>query len=404
MALPTLEELRAWDRDDPLGHFRDRFLLPPGVIYLDGNSLGALPRQTAERQAAVVGTQWGERLIRSWKEGWLDAPLRIGGKIARIVGARPCEVAVADSTSVNLFKLMVAGLKLRPGRTAILTEAGNFPTDLHIATGVLECVPGAELRVVTAGEIMRALTPDIGLLVLTHVHYQSGFQHDMAALTQAAHEAGALVLWDLSHSVGAVKVDLDGCGADLAVGCGYKFLNGGPGAPAFLFAAERLHADLASPLRGWMGHADPFGFSDEWQPAPGMARFLCGTPPILSMAALESGIDLFLEADQAALFAKGARMFTLFKTLAAEWCAGTELTLLSPDAPKHRGSHIAFGHPEAAAIMESLESGQVIGDFRPPRTLRFGLTPLYTSFEDIWLAAAALAAAVHETERRQTGR
>lgn len=387
----TLAEARARDAADPLRPFRDRFALPEGVIYLDGNSLGALPRATPARVAAAVADEWGEGLIRSWNAAaWIDAPGRVGGKIAALIGAEPHEVTVADSTSVNLYKLLVAALGAQPGRRAILTEPGNFPTDLYLAQGVAATLPGVEVRTVPRADLAGAIDPDVAVVMLTHVHYRTAERYDMAALTAAAHAAGALVLWDLSHSVGAVPIDLNRCDADLAVGCSYKYLNGGPGAPAFLFVADRHQATLASPLTGWMGHAAPFEFGDGYRPGAGVKRFLCGTPPILGLAALESAVDLFGEVDRTALFAKGQALCDAFVAAVEDRCAGFGLTLVSPRGPASRGSHIAFAHADAWPVMAALVARGVVGDFRAPDLLRFGFTPLYTGFEDVWHAVETL--------------
>ena len=287
-----LDKARELDAADPLSHFRDRFVLPDGVIYLDGNSLGALPKAAIERVEQVVAGEWGEGLIRSWNDAdWITLPQRIGAKIAPLIGAKSNEVIVADSVSVNLFKLMSAALGMRPGRKVILSEPGNFPTDLYMIQGLQE-LGLAKQRLIERGQILEALGEDIALLLLTHVHYKSGAMHDMNALTKAAHDAGALVLWDLSHTGGAMPVDLNGVGADFAVGCGYKYLCGGPGAPAYAYVAERHHDALHQPLSGWMGHAQPFAFEDDYVPAPGVDRLLCGTPQIISMSALEVGFLL----------------------------------------------------------------------------------------------------------------
>ena len=383
----TLDEARARDAADPLRSFRNRFALPDGVIYLDGNSLGALPKATAAVVADLTTRQWGERLIRSWNEGWIEAPLRIGDKIARLIGAAPGEVAVADSTSVNLFKLLTAALRANPERRVIVSEAGNFPTDLHIAEGVVAGIPGARLRVVPRDQLAEALDESAALLMLTHVHYKSAERFDMAAWTARAHDVGALALWDLSHSAGAVPVDLNGAGADLAVGCGYKYLNGGPGAPAYLFVAERHHSRLTNPVSGWMGHAAPFDFADGYVPAPGIKRWLAGTPPMLSLAALETGIDLMLEANPALIAAKSA---ALFDTLAAIGDA-LGIACVSPRDASQRGSHISFRHPHAYPLCQALIARGVIGDFRAPDVLRLGLTPLYLGFEDVVRAGQILA-------------
>lgn len=387
----TREDARARDAADPLRGLRDRFDLPGGVTYLDGNSLGALPRATAARMAEAVRNEWGRGLVRSWNAaGWIAAPARVGGKIARLVGAAPHEVLVADSTSVNLYKLLAAAVKARPGRRTILSEPGNFPTDLYVAQGVAATLGDIELRLAARDAIVEALDEDVAVLLLTHVHYQSAARFDMAAITRAAQDKGALVLWDLSHSAGAVPVDLNGARADLAVGCGYKYLNGGPGAPAFLFVAERHQAALRSPLSGWMGHAAPFDFDDDYAPGAGIARFLCGTPPILGLAALEEGVDLMLEADAPALHAKGQALCSAFIDCVEERCAGLGLTLATPRDPALRGSHVSFRHARSWPVMQALIARGVIGDFRAPDILRFGFTPLYVGFEDAWNAAEAL--------------
>lgn len=383
----TLDEARARDTADPLRGFRQRFDLPDGVIYLDGNSLGALPKATAAAVADLTTRQWGERLIRSWNEGWIDAPSRIGEKIARLIGGAPGELAVADSTSVNLFKLLTAALRANPERRVILSEAGNFPTDLHIAEGVVAGIPGATLRVAPRDRLAEALDESIAVLMLTHVHYKTAERFDMAAWTARAHAVGALALWDLSHSAGAVPVDLNGANADLAVGCGYKYLNGGPGAPAYLFVAERHQAALANPISGWMGHAAPFDFADGYAPAPGIKRWLAGTPPMLSLAALEVGVDLMLEVDPALIAAKSAALFDTFAAIGD----ALGLECVSPRDPAQRGSHISFRHPQAYPLCQALIAHSVIGDFRAPDVLRLGLTPLYLGFEDAVRAGKILA-------------
>lgn len=382
----TRDDARALDAANPLASMKSRFTLPEGVIYLDGNSLGPLPRTTAGLLADASTRQWGDRLIRSWNEGWIEAPQRIGAKIAPIIGAAPNEVIVGDSTSVNLFKLLVAALRINPKRRTIVSEEGNFPTDLHIAEGVIGGVPGAVLKPLPRAGIAAALGSDTAVLLLTHVHYKTGERFDMRALTSAAHAAGAVVLWDLSHSTGAVPVDLAAANVDLAVGCTYKYLNSGPGAPAFLFVAQRWQDRLANPLSGWMGHAAPFAFADAYTPASGMKRWLAGTPPILALTALEAGIDLWCDIDRPALWAKSA---ALFKILAA---TGDSLGFdcITPRDPAARGSHISFRHPHAYAISRVLIARGVIGDFRDPDVLRLGLTPLYLSHEDVWRAGEIL--------------
>jgi kynureninase len=310
--MTSLAKAQSLDAADPLRDCRALFDLPEGVIYLDGNSLGALPKATKARMAQVLESEWGDGLIRSWNAAsWIDLPQRVGGKIAPLIGARAQEVIACDSTSVNLFKLIAAALQMRPGRKAILSEPGNFPTDLYMIAG-LEAQGLAERRLAKADALEAALDGDVALLLLTHVHYKTGRMHDMARLTRAAHDAGALVLWDLSHSCGAVEVDLGAANADFAVGCGYKYLNGGPGAPAFAFVAERHHDALAQPLTGWMGHAAPFAFVDDYAPAPGVDRLLAGTPPILGLSALEVGVELIAAIGMERLTAKSRALSQFF--------------------------------------------------------------------------------------------
>lgn len=388
----TLDEARALDAGDPLRGFRDRFQLPEGVIYLDGNSLGALPKATPGRITEVVAQQWGGDLISSWnRHGWMNMPQKIGGLIAPLIGAKPNEVLATDSTSVNLYKLIAAALSLQHPRKVVLSEPGNFPTDLYVASGAVGMSADATLKTVPGDEIIDAIDEDVALVLLTHVHYKSGRMHDMAAITQAAHAKGALVLWDLSHSAGAVKVDLNGCDADLAVGCGYKYLNGGPGAPAFLYVAERLQERLQSPLTGWMGHAAPFEFGDDYAPAPGINRFLCGTPPILGLAALEVGLELFGEVDFKAITVKSQTLTTLFIDLIEARCGEHGFELVTPRDAAARGSHVSLAHREAYPICQALIERGVVGDFRAPDILRCGFTPLYTSYEDVWRAVDILS-------------
>ena len=388
----TLDEARARDAADPLGRFRERFELPKDVIYLDGNSLGPLPRATVAAMDDMVRRQWGERLIRGWNEGWIDAPGRIGSKIARLIGAEADEVIIADSTSANLFKAIVAALRRDPARRTVVTELGNFPTDLHVAEGAVGCVEGARLETVARRDLETAIGEDTALLLLTHVHYKTAERFDMAAWTERAHAAGAMVLWDLSHSAGAVRVDLGGASADLAVGCGYKYLNGGPGAPAFLYVARRWQALLGNPLSGWMGHEVPFAMEDRYRPAPGIRRWLTGTPPVIGMAGLEAGVDLLLDADMAAITEKS---IGLFDAMAAIGDA-LGLDCVSPRDPAARGSHISFRHEQAYQLCQALIAEGVIGDFRDPDILRLGLTPLYLRFEDVVRAGDILHSVLDE--------
>ncbi len=388
----TRADLAALDRADPLAAFRQDFVMPDGIVYLDGNSLGPLPAATPARVAAVVAQEWGEGLIRSWNDaGWIGLPERVGDKIGRLLGAPPGCVIAADSTSVNVFKALGVALRLRPDRRVIVSEAGNFPTDLYIAEGLIALLGQQhELRLVEPGTIAFALGPDVAVLMLTHVDYRTGAMHDMAALTAAAHAAGALTLWDLAHSAGAVPVDLAAADADLAVGCGYKFLNGGPGAPAFLYVAGRLQAEARYPLTGWLGHAEPFGFHGSYRPAPGIARATVGTPSIIAMAALEVGVDLALRAPMAAVRAKSLHQAALLMALVAQACPDAGLEQATPTEPGARGSQVSFRHPEAYAIMQALIGRGVIGDFRTPDIIRLGITPLYLRYVDLWEAALAL--------------
>ena len=397
--LLTRADAEARDAEDELAFLREAFVLPEGVVYLDGNSLGALPRRAAERVRDVVEREWGRDLVRSWNEnGWIDLPARVAALVASLIGAAADEVAVADSTSVNVFKLLAGGLRLRPGRRVVLSEQTNFPTDLYVAQGLAQMQGNVELRLVPRDGLRGALADDVAVLMLTHVDFRTGEMHDMAGLTRAAHEAGALALWDLAHSAGAVPVDLDGCEADLAVGCGYKYLNGGPGAPAFAFVARRWQAAFESPLLGWMGHAAPFAFSPRYEPAPGIARLLCGTPPILSLAALECGVETVARAGVERLRRKSVALCDLFVRLVEQECGGFGLALASPREADRRGSQVSLRHPEGYAIVQALVARGVVGDFRAPDILRFGFAPAYVRFADAWDAAFALRAVMENGE------
>ncbi|HEX6742448.1 MAG TPA: kynureninase [Sphingomicrobium sp.] len=385
----TLDEAQALDAADPLAFARQRFRIADGVIYLDGNSLGALPIETAARLAETIERQWGPDLIASWnRHGWIDWPARIAARLAPIVGAKPSELLIADSTSVCLFKLLAAAARARPRRRTILTQRRNFPTDLYVAQGLCQML-GLELKAVRSDEVIGAIDADTAAVTLTHVDYRSAAFYDMNAINHAAHAAGALTVWDLSHSAGALELDLDGTGCDLAVGCGYKYLNGGPGAPAFLYVAERLQGELHSPLQGWMGHAEPFAFDDDYRPAPGILRFLTGTPSILALPALDAGLATF---DGIAMGDVAAKARTLSQPFveAVEGRCGSEVRLESPRDPALRGSHVVFAHADGYAVMQALIARGVIGDFRAPDLMRFGFTPLYTRFEDVWHAAESL--------------
>ena len=388
----SLAHARALDAQDPLRGFRDRFVLPAGVVYLDGNSLGALPRDAIGRVARVVEQEWGRDLIRSWNlHDWINSPVALGAKISRLIGAAAGQVLVTDTTSVNLFRLVLTALEMQAGKFEVLSEAGNFPTDLYVCEGATRIFGrDTSLRLVARDQILDAVNESTAIVLLSHVHYRSSEMYDMAELTRQIHQRGALVLWDLSHSAGAVSVDVDGANADFAVGCGYKFLNGGPGAPAFLYVARRHHQRALNPISGWHGHSRPFEFEDQYVPAPGIRRFLAGTPSIIANSALEIGVDLLLEAGVPRVAQKGQQLCDYFITLVESSCAGHGLSLTSPRSPHPRGSHVSFAHEHGYEIMQALISDSVIGDFRAPDVMRFGFTPLYTRFEDAWAGARKL--------------
>ena len=413
------QDCRQRDADDPLRTLRDLFDLPPGVIYLDGNSLGALPRAVPARVAHVVAQQWGQDLIKSWNSaGWFALPRRVGDRIAPLIGAGGGEVVATDTTSINLYKVLSAALNIAaqdaPGRRTIVSERSNFPTDLYIAEALCR-ERGCTLKLIEPHEVAASLTPDVAVLMLTHVNYRTGAMHDMAAVTAAAHAAGALVVWDLCHSAGAVPVDLSGAQADFAVGCGYKYLNGGPGAPAFVWVHPRHVARCWQPLAGWWGHAQPFAFTPDYQPAMDITRYQCGTQPIVSLSALDCALDVFTAADQlggmAALRAKSLALTDLFIDAVEALCPGA-FTLVTPREHARRGSQVCLTPTDALpagsayAIVQALIARGVIGDFRAgdaqqPDILRFGFTPLYLSFDNVLGAAQALAEVVRTREYAQ---
>jgi kynureninase len=386
----TRDEARQRDVSDPLAFERERFRLPDGVIYLDGNSLGALPKAAPLALAETAERQWGEDLIASWnKHGWIDWPTRIAAKLAPILGAKPSELLIADSTSVCLFKLLAAAARARPERKTILTQKANFPTDLYVVQGLADML-GLHVQAVDPESVEGAINEDTAIVTLTHVDYRSAAFYDLPAINAVARDAGALAVWDLSHSAGAVELDLNGSGCDLAVGCGYKYLNGGPGAPAFIYVADRFQEELVNPLQGWMGHAEPFAFVDDYRPANGILKFLTGTPSILALAALEAGLDTFEGISMTDLQAKSRKLSQLFIAEVEARC-GSEVTLASPRDPHQRGSHVVFAHPAGYAVMQALIARGVIGDFRAPDLMRFGFCPLYNRFEEMVRAAEILA-------------
>jgi len=399
----TRADCLARDAHDPLAGLRTRFDLPEGVIYLDGNSLGARPAAALARAQEVVAREWGSDLIKSWNTaGWFDMPKRLGDRLAPLVGAAPGEVAVTDTTSLNLFKALAAALRIQSqgaagdrrggDRRVIVTERSNFPTDIYMAEGLTRWLErGYRVRLVdSVDEIPAALDADCAVLMLTHVNYRTGYQHDMAGLTRLAHEAGALVVWDLAHSAGAVPVDLTGANADFAVGCTYKYLNGGPGAPAFIWVPQRHQAQFDHPLSGWWGHASPFAMAPAFAPVAGIGRALCGTQPIVSLALVECGLEIFEATDMAAIRAKSLALTDLFIALVESRCADHPLGLVTPREHARRGSQVSFTHPHGYAVMAALIARGVIGDYREPGIMRFGFTPLYTSFADVWDAVGIL--------------
>ena len=398
---PGLLDARRQDELDPLSNIGHLFDLPPDLVYLDGNSLGAMPAVVPEKIQEAVTQGWRTELIRSWNDrGWHILPLTLGNRLAPLMGANPGEVLVVDSTSINLFKTLSAALEMRPGRTEIVSERYNFPSDLHIIQGAIthfypqhKLVEGEE----SDDSILELMGPSTAVVTLTQVSYRTGLIRDMDRITKKAHEAGALVIWDLAHTLGAVPVDLNAANVDFAVGCTYKYLNAGPGGPAYLFVADRHITDAVNPLTGWQAHTDPFSFDTHFKPANNIDKFRCGTPGILSYIALESSLDIFEMVDMHAIRTKSKRLTTLFVDLVESLCEGYSLQLASPRDSSQRGSQVSFSHSHGWPIMQALIAHGVIGDFRAPNLLRFGFAPLYTRYEDVWLAASMLAQ-ILETE------
>ena len=392
----------ARDAADALAPLRQHFDLPDGVIYLDGNSLGARPKAALARALDVIAREWGADLIRSWNTaGWFDLPKRLGDRLAPLIGARPGEVVVNDTTSLNLFKALAAALHMQSqgegtaetrSRKVIVTERSNFPTDIYMAQGLTSWLDqGYSVRLVdSVDELPAAIDSDTAVVMLTHVNYRTGYQHDMAALSAHARARGALSVWDLAHSAGAVPLDLHAAGADLAVGCTYKYLNGGPGAPAFIWVPERHQAAFNQPLSGWWGHANPFAMAPGFEPCDGIGRALCGTQPIVSLAMVECGLETFEQTSMQAIRAKSLALTDLFIALVEERCASHPLGLVTPREHARRGSQVSFTHPHGFAVMAALIERGVIGDYREPAIMRFGFTPLYTSFADVWDAVEIL--------------
>lgn len=397
--LTTREDCLRADQQDPLAGFRERFTIPEGLIYLDGNSLGAMPADAPARAAELVTQEWGCDLIGSWNtHDWFNLPSHLGDLISPIIGGQDGQTVVTDSTSVNLFKALAAALRIeeadRPGRRVIISERDNFPTDLYIIEGMAAFLDrGYELRLIDDDQVNLEdlLDEDVAAVVLSHVNYRTGLLRDMAAITAQTHDAGALMIWDLCHSVGALKVELSACDADFAIGCTYKYLNGGPGSPAFIWVNDRYQNRFWQPLSGWWSHRAPFDMSPEYTAADGIKRFLCGTQPITSMALAECGFKITAEADMDEIRRKSLAMTDLFIELIETRCAGHGLTLISPRRHQDRGSHVSFRHPEGYAVTNTLISRNVITDYREPEVIRIGVTPLYLRFVDVWDAVTILA-------------
>ncbi|WP_350616858.1 kynureninase [Pseudomonas sp. HY7a-MNA-CIBAN-0227] len=395
--MTTRNHCLALDAQDPLAPLRKQFALPEGVIYLDGNSLGARPVAALERAQAVIAEEWGNGLIRSWNSaGWRDLPERLGNRLAPLIGARDGEVVITDTTSINLFKVLSAALSVQRERAShrkvIISETSNFPTDLYIAEGLAELLQqGYSLRLVNSpDELPQAIDQDTAVVMLTHVNYKTGYMHDMQALTALSHECGALAIWDLAHSAGAVPIDLHQACADYAIGCTYKYLNGGPGSQAFVWVNPALVDVVTQPLSGWFGHTRQFAMESRYAPSNGIARYLCGTQPITSLAMVECGLEIFAQTDMASLRRKSLALTDLFIEQVEARCAAHELNLITPREHAKRGSHVSFEHPQGYAIVQALIARGVIGDYREPQIMRFGFTPLYTSFTEVWDAVEIL--------------
>ncbi|WP_395610568.1 kynureninase [Pseudomonas sp. B22129] len=395
--MTTRSHCQALDAQDPLAPLRHQFALPQGVIYLDGNSLGARPLAALARAQQVISDEWGNGLIRSWNSaGWADLSQRLGNRLAPLIGARDGEVVITDTTSINLFKVLSAALSVQrqrqPKRKVIVSEASNFPTDLYIAEGLAELLQqGYSLRLVNSpDELPQAVDTDVAVVMLTHVNYKTGYMYDMQALTALSHECGALSIWDLAHSAGAVPIDLHKAGADYAIGCTYKYLNGGPGSQAFVWVSPALVDVVRQPLSGWFGHTRQFAMEPAYAPSAGIARYLCGTQPITSLAMVECGLEVFAQTDMASLRTKSLALTDLFIALVEARCAAHKLVLITPREHARRGSHVSFEHPEGYAVIQALIARGVIGDYREPRIMRFGFTPLYTSFTEVFDAVEIL--------------
>lgn len=382
----TREDFLALDADDPLAHFADEFYLPEGIIYLDGNSLGAMPKAAKARALEVINQEWGEDLIKSWnKAGWFNLVEKLGNKTAKLIGADEGEVIYADATGLNVYKLVAAAIEMRPDRKIIVMEGSNFPTDNYMVQGLIKQLGrGHEIRFAEDGEILDAIDDDVAAICITHVHYKTGHLHDMAAITKKAHDCGAIAIWDLCHSAGALPVDLNGANVDMAVGCTYKYLNGGPGSQSFMFVAKRHHGKAVQPLTGWWGHDVPFGFERDYRPRKDIRQFSTGTEPITSLAISEVGLDIFLRADMNEIRKKSLKLCDLFIGLIEDRLGDYDFKLVTPREYNRRGSQVSVSSENGFPIMQALIDAGVIGDFRAPDIMRFGFTPLYVSYVDVW--------------------
>jgi kynureninase len=393
------------DDTDPLAGFRLRFEIPdPRVVYLDGNSLGRMPAATPDAVATVLHEEWGDRLIRSWSEGWMDRPSEVGDRLgAALLGAGPGETVVCDNTTVNLYKVLGAAMSLRPDRSTILAHRGEFPTDRYVASEVARSRGGSvkwlgpldpaapwPTSPVTAGDVAAAMHDDVAVVLLSVVDYRSSAIADIASITAVAHDYGALVVWDCSHAGGSVPLDLPGSGADFAVGCSYKFINGGPGAPAWIWAAPQHHGSMTNPIPGWMGHEDVFAMTGDYAPAQGIRRFMTGTPSAVALAAVDAGVALLEDAGMDAVRAKSTALSSYCIDLADSWLAAYGVTVASPREPELRGAHVTLRHPDALALTQALTDRGVIPDFRHPDGIRVGLAPLTTRFTDVHDGMASL--------------
>ena len=399
-----LQELQQLDRDDPLRNYRSLFHLPEGVIYLDGNSLGPAPKEVFKKMEKVLHQEWAEDLIRSWNNaGWWELTDRLGSMVAKLIGADDDEVVVCDTTSVNLHKVLHAALSLKPERNKVIAEADCFPSDLYVLEGVKSLRPDLEILLEgrDGSSIPEMLDEQVAAVLINHVDYRSGIIRDMENLTRQVQEFGGLAVWDLSHSTGVFPVQLNRCRVDFAVGCTYKYLNGGPGAPAYLYAASRHHAACNQPLSGWFGHARPFDFERHFDPDSGIRRFVCGTQPILSLRALQSGLEIYQDVSLQQVREKSMALTDLFIMLLKNECAAWELEIISPEDASQRGSQVAVSHPEGYAVMQALISRGVIGDFRAPNLMRFGFAPLFLSYQDIHDAVKQLKQILESEEWNQ---